>query len=328
MESKGKRLQVMMAVIGFLILIFDSSQALAGANEGIKLCIQTVIPSLFPFFVLSMMLTQRLDPHSAFIPESVAVLFKIPAAAASVLIPAVLGGYPVGAKCIGELYHKKQISKCDAERLLGFCSNAGPAFLFGMISGFFPERKMIWLLWFIHIFSATMTAIAIPTQITKTKNQQIKVSAPQNAVIPSSAKAICLVCCWVILFRIIVSFCKKWFLWILPVWVQVLFTGALELTNGCCELLQIQDLRLRFIVCSCMLAFGGICVACQTATVTEGLSLKGYIKGKLIQTSFGFLLSYIITAEEWILFSGLIPLWVIILRKIQNRSRNPMSVPV
>ena len=289
---------------------------------------KSVLPSLFPFFVLSMMMTRSLDHHCTFVPSSVEKLLKIPASASSVLISAVLGGYPVGAKCIGELYLSSQISRRDAERLLGFCSNAGPAFLFGMISGFFPERKIIWLLWLIQIFSAVMTAIAIPAEITKTDNLQVNRHAPQNAVISSSAKSICLVCCWVILFRIIVSFCKKWFLWIFPVWIQVLFTGILELTNGCCELLLIQNLRLRFIVCACMLAFGGICVVFQTAAVTEGLSPKAYMKGKLIQTSFSLLLSYFITTDHWILCASLIPFWIIILRKIQNRSRNPISVPV
>ena len=38
------------------------------------------------------------------------------------------------------------LQKHQAERLLSFCSNAGPAFLFGMLSGFFPEKKTLWML--------------------------------------------------------------------------------------------------------------------------------------------------------------------------------------
>ena len=48
------------AGIGMLLLIFDSKTALEGARAGIDLCIRTVIPSLFPFFVLSMVLTGAL----------------------------------------------------------------------------------------------------------------------------------------------------------------------------------------------------------------------------------------------------------------------------
>ena len=42
---------------GLLILILDASTAIKGVREGIDLCIRTVIPALFPFFVLSPMLT-------------------------------------------------------------------------------------------------------------------------------------------------------------------------------------------------------------------------------------------------------------------------------
>ena len=39
------------AAVGLLVLIFDSSLAIQGAREGVELCLRTVIPSLFPFFV-------------------------------------------------------------------------------------------------------------------------------------------------------------------------------------------------------------------------------------------------------------------------------------
>ena len=48
------------AGIGMLILILDSKTALEGARAGLDLCIRTVIPSLFPFFVLSMVFTGAL----------------------------------------------------------------------------------------------------------------------------------------------------------------------------------------------------------------------------------------------------------------------------
>ena len=160
----GKRnfLKGIMAAIGLCILILDSSLALQGAQDGIELCIKTVIPALFPFFVVSMLLISSI---SADIPHPLSVLsgcFGIPRAASPVIIPALLGGYPVGAKSAADFYRQKRIRKQEAERLLAFCSNAGPSFLFGMVAGFFPERKTVWLLWAIHILSAYLTAISIP----------------------------------------------------------------------------------------------------------------------------------------------------------------------
>lgn len=315
MERKQRRLQGVMAAIGFLVLIFDSRLALEGARSGLELCIKTVIPALFPFFVLSMVLTNALQGKSSYPVQQLAKTLGIPKAAESILIPSVLGGYPIGAKCVGDLYQREQISRKEAERLLAFSSNAGPSFLFGMVSAFFPERKMIWLLWLIHIFSAALTAAVIPVVKTDKHVLQPEKTNLNTSIILSAAKAMCCVCCWVVLFRIIIRVLEVWFLWMLPEWVQTLLMGILELTNGCCELLQITDVKLRFILCSCMLAFGGICVLFQTASVTQGLSIGCYIKGKLIQTTFSFLMSCAMVSEHGLFIAAWIPILLYILRK-------------
>jgi len=328
MGRKWNSLQGALAAISLLVLIFDSSLALEGARSGIELCLKTVIPSLFPFFVLSMILTKTLTENVSYPVRAAADVFGIPKAAASVLIPSVLGGYPVGAKCVGDLYQRNQISRNEAERLLAFCSNAGPSFLFGMVSGFFPERKYVWLLWFIHIFSAVFTAAAIPVEKMDRNKPETKQNTVKESIVLSAAKAMGLVCCWVILFRIIISFLNSWVLWMLPDWSQVLLMGILELTNGCCELLLVSDVGLRFVLCSCMLSFGGICVLFQTASVTNGLSLGSYVKGKLMQTSFSFLLSCAVVAKHGLLFAAFTLILMLILRKMQNRCRNPRILPV
>lgn len=328
MERKKAGLQCAAAGIGLLVLIFDGARALEGAQTGIQLCITTVIPSLFPFFVLSILFTSSLDN---FCNPKLQILSKymgIPPAAASILFPAVLGGYPVGAKAVGDLYRNHRITKAEAEHLLSFCSNAGPSFIFGMVSGFFPERKTIWVLWFIHIFSVFLTALSIPVEKEKTEDSFSPESTDGQAIIWSAAKAMCLVCCWVILFRMVITFLNAWLLWILPVWLQVLLKGFLELTNGCCDLLLISDIHLRFVLCSCMLSFGGVCVLLQTVGVTKGLGLSGYLKGKCLQTAFSFLLSCALVWQYGFFLLTAIPIFLILLRKTQNRYRNPRMIPV
>lgn len=328
MDRKSSRFQGILAAAGMLILILDSRHALEGARSGMELCIKTVIPSLFPFFVLSATLTNSLGEKRTGAFPLVAKVLGIPESAGSILIPSILGGYPVGAKCVGDFYRRKQISRKEAERLLAFSSNAGPSFLFGMVSAFFPERKMTWLLWFIHIFSAVLTAAAIPAEKEALPAAPSERKGRSESPIRSAAKAMGLVCCWVILFRIVNTFLDAWFLWILPEWMQTLLMGLLELTNGCCELANIPDIRLRFILCSCILAFGGICVLLQTISVTHGLSIRSYLKGKLIQTAFSFLLSCAFALDQGLLFAGAVPVLLYILRKMQNSYSNPRILPV
>ena len=325
MERKKTALQGAMAGIGLLVLIFDSELAVEGARNGIHLCMMTVIPSLFPFFVLSMLLTNSLSSCRSPKWQVLAKGLGIPPAAAPVLIPSILGGYPVGAKCAGDLYRNHQLSKEEAERLLAFCSNAGPSFLFGMVSGFFSEQRTIWLLWFIHLFSAVLTALVIPPVQQQPDSTVMEKRKDQQAVIGSAAKAMGLVCCWVILFRMVITFLNDWLLWLAPDWGKVLLTGFLELTNGCCELQLISDETIRFILCSCMLAFGGLCVLLQTAGVTRGLSLSWYLRGKALQTAFSLLLSSTVVLEQGLL---LLPIFLILLLKIQKRYGNPRAIPV
>lgn len=328
MKEIRRRCTVLAAGIGFLILIFDSRLALEGARSGVELCIRTVIPALFPFFVLSLVLTGSWKAGNTPVSRAIAGLLGIPDAALPVLIPAFLGGYPVGAKSVGDLYRNRLITRQQAQRLLSFCSNAGPAFLFGMVSGFFPEKKMVLLLWITHMGSALLTALSIPPVPHDSSGDRNRFAGSQVAVIPSAARAMGSVCCWVILLRTMITFLERWFLWILPPWAQVLLTGMLELTNGCCQLLLIQDVRIRFVICECMLSLGGLCVLLQTATVTEGLSLGSYLKGKGLQTLYSALISCGLVYQFGVIGAALLPVLIFLLRQVQKRSGNPRTFPV
>lgn len=312
------------ASIGMLILILDGKTALEGAREGVDLCIWTVIPSLFPFFVLSILLTGAFMGSQLSHIRLFGKLFSLPEATESLLIPAFLGGYPAGAQSIAQAFHQRQLSKETAEQLLAYCNNAGPAFLFGMTAVHFPQKGMVWLLWLIHICSAILVSIVLPCGNTKGNVTGGKVISFSDAVL-SALKVMAQVCGWLVLFRVIIRFLNRWILWIFPIELQVAVTGLLELSNGCCMLNKIPDVRLRFLICSGMLAFGGLCVTMQTLSVTTGLSLKRFFLGKVLQTLFSLLLC------AGILWNPIcvLPLFIIFLpRKMRNNSRNPTTVGV
>ena len=71
------------AAAGMLVFILDSKTALSGANEGVQLCIRTVIPSLFPFFVLSALMTGALMGTSLRGLRPLCRLMKMPVGAES-----------------------------------------------------------------------------------------------------------------------------------------------------------------------------------------------------------------------------------------------------
>ena len=57
MKCLGRRISIVLPCAAMLALILDSKTALLGAQSGLDLCVRTVIPSLFPFFVISILLT-------------------------------------------------------------------------------------------------------------------------------------------------------------------------------------------------------------------------------------------------------------------------------
>lgn len=327
--TRRRTMQVFFAAVGVMVLIFDSRCALEGARAGMDLCIRTVIPSMFPFLVLSMMFTTSLGNVDGRFIHRLSGVMKIPVTAAPILIPAFLGGYPVGAKCVANLYNNGAIDKQHAERLLAFCSNAGPSFLFGMVSAFFPDRHMAWKLWLIHILGAVFTGILYPVTAKETENNRdLQTAVQKDDLMLSALKAMGIVCGWVVLFRTVTAFLKKWILWLLPPWLEAIIIGVLELSNGCCALLEIQNVDLRFIICSCILALGGVCVLFQTISVTKGLSLRNYYVGKFIQTLFSLLLSSAVVAKYGILCFTVAISIVVLLVKGKNKGGNLRMYPV
>lgn len=275
-----KWIAALAAVAGMLAMILDSRTALSAAAEGVQLCISTVIPSLFPFLFLSGTFGQYC-PGTGLVGRLLGKLYGIPGNMEFMLVPMLLGGYPVGAQCVYEAYRQGTVSKETAQRMLAWCSNCGPAFLFGMLAAFFPSGKLLWLLCGIVLFSAWAASFVFSVPCSAQKADKAASSFGIDAAIGAMLK----ICGWVVLFRVLLGFLNRWFLGAAPAEARVLCAGLLELSNGCCMLSLIPDERVRFCICGVLLAGGGLCVLFQTASVCPGFSMKYYVLGKLVQAA-------------------------------------------
>lgn len=325
--KKSNPVPGLFAALSMLLLILDSKIALQSAAEGIDLCLRTVVPSLLPFFILSGILVSDLVGRNISFLRPLGKLLGMPEGSESLLISGFLGGYPVGAKAVRDFWAAGCLRKKDAERLLGFCSNAGPAFLFGMAAPMFSSPFAGWMLWFIQILSALMVGLFSP----ESSAEKMMPSSSAHLSIPDALKnalsVTAQVCGWVILFRILNGFLTRWFLWFLAKEVQTTVMGFLELANGCMALTSIQSEKLRFLLCSAMLSFGGICVLMQTLSAAKGLSLKYYTWGKLLQTGFSLLFALAYVEKTIILW--FIPLPTLLLcHQFRKKSGNPQRVVV
>lgn len=295
-----------LAALGMLALILDGKTALSGASQGIALCLTSLIPSLFPFFILSSLISAALSgqktPGLSFLEK----LCGMPEGTGSLFLVGLLGGYPMGAQCCGEAYRQGALSKEDAQRMCAFCNQAGPSFLFGLVAPFFSSPYDGWLLWLVLIISAVITAALLPKASHRAYKPIQREIPPLTKHLERAVRSMALVCGWVILFRVLLSFLNCWVLWLVSPVLKAAISGLLELANGCMLLQTIPNEGLRFSVAAAILSFGGLCVFFQTSTAMENLKLGTYLCGKLLQCLIAALLSFLV--QFLLPFPGRIPI--------------------
>lgn len=289
MKKKTYRTAVA-AAFGMLILILDGKTALQGANDGISLCLTALIPSLFPFIFLSSLLTGALSGQAITLLRPFTQFCHMPVGTESLLAVGFLGGYPVGAQCIAQLRKQGQLSDTEAMRLIAFCNNAGPSFIFGILATMFSDRKIPWILWMVHMISALSVGFLLPRGIIITNAEVQPRRSGIMEAFTQAVKATVSICGWVILMRVVIAIMDSWFLWLLPQPLKILAEGILELSNGCIHLAELECEGLRFLMAAILLSLGGISVTLQTAAVGDGVSLKLYFPGKILQCTVSIML--------------------------------------
>ena len=110
--------------------LFFSDEISHATTSGLKLCAEVIIPSVFPFIIIADLLLYFVDfgrlRLTGYLFEKI---FKISKNALPAFALGILCGFPLGVRCAAELYLSGSITKEEAERLIGFCNNTGPAFL-------------------------------------------------------------------------------------------------------------------------------------------------------------------------------------------------------
>lgn len=320
---RKQNMRIVIALFGLILLILDSKTVTTGMTEGITICLQTLIPSLFPFILLTRYLSPFLIGRDIFFLRPLGRLLGMPQGTQSIFLIGLLSGYPVGAQYIGNAVESGQISQKNGQRMLAFCSNAGPAFLFGIGTRLFPSLMYCWIAWMIHIISAMIVARLTPCDEGEQMRIQNNMKPSDSDALSKATKTMVLICAWVCIFRVIILFCQRWILWRLPVTVQFLISGFLELANGCCALAQVSSVTCRFVLFSAFLGFGGLCIGMQTAGVCGGLKLSWYLGGKVVQSILSVLLSLSIISREMIpilmlTMAAVCTLYYAICKKSQN----------
>ena len=129
-SSISRLLSILTLIFAFGISLFFSDEIAHSVKSGLSLAVNVVIPSVFPFIILSDALYSMLSfGPSSVIGRAFEWLFGISRNAVYAFLLGAVCGFPLGVKCTSDLYREGLISREEAEGLMGFCNNTGPAFL-------------------------------------------------------------------------------------------------------------------------------------------------------------------------------------------------------
>lgn len=272
-------------------LILDSRCAAECAREALSLCAKTLIPSLFPLFVLGGMLVPGLAQIH------VPGLSRILGFPEGYFLLGSLGGYPLGAACIAQAVEREELPETDARRMMGLCSLCGPGFLFGVV-GTMLSIKEAALIFLIQLEAALATAAFWPGGF------QGKSSIPAESVtlpdaLNRSVRSMLSVCGWVILAAVAAGFLRRWLFPFLPGGMAVVLTGLLELTNGIFASRE-MPYEAQFILCALFCSFGGVSVLLQIAGLSNGIRMGQCIAQKAVHGLLACALDLL-----WLRFGGI-----------------------
>ena len=310
------------ALCAAALLLFPV-QSVAAAKSGLQLCGNVIIPSLFPFFVLSSFCMEigLVQYLGRVLEPLMRPLFRVSGACASAFVLGIIGGYPVGAKTAIALYEKRMISRDEAERLLAFCNNCGPAFIFGVVgAGVFSSSAVGLLLYLIHILSSVLVGLLFRFRGSRTVSagcaapteEAPAFSAAFTASVRSAMQSTLSICAFVLFFTVIIrllvlSGVLRGAAALLGTLLapfggtdaaaEKLLIGAIEMSSGVASLSgSAGAMSTQLSLAAFILGWAGLCVHCQVLSFlgSSDLSVRTYLAGKLAHGVISALLANVL----------------------------------
>lgn len=120
----------LICLLAFSILSAPDT-ACSYAALALRLWFENMIPSLFPFMILSGLIVRlRLDNAlSRPVYPVIGRLYRVNGNMCTAMLLGFLFGFPLGAKTVAEQYRFGHLTKAQAQYLLTFCNNIGPVYL-------------------------------------------------------------------------------------------------------------------------------------------------------------------------------------------------------
>lgn len=286
------------AAIGVLLISMRESVS-TKISESLTICADVLIPSLFPFMVLSSFACEtgifgKSNKLTLFVMNR---LFRLPVCAVTAILFGFVGGYPVGARVIGNLYETGQINHNDVKHLFSFCVNAGPAFIVSAAGGVIIGSKTAGYIILASLLISSLLTGVIYARIKKGSSAESTSINEANTdysgclvnSVASAASGMLSICAWVTVFFAISGIAEsiisnRTFL--------LIYKSLAEVTSGLPSSLVLGGVPFA----SAVISFGGFSVMCQILPVMKkcGIKVSEYLFFRIINSISVYFITYII----------------------------------
>ena len=260
-------------VFAMAVTVTNNSVAAGGVRDGLNVCADTLIPSIFPFMMLAkfLILTDSLSFCQKLFARPFAFLFRLPPAAAPAVIISFLGGFPVGAALADELKKSGKIDGNQFRIMLSFCVCAGPAFIIEAVGVRLFGSIAAGLIIYASVILSGVVTGAVYCRLIHAKKPDITANVKRSRPAVSyclvkatddASYAMITVCAFVLLFSAlddIIFYCTGGNI------IGRAATFVLEVTNGASLAAEYGGLPVSAAICS----FSGVAVICQILSLIK-----------------------------------------------------------
>lgn len=304
-----KRFIAFGAFVICVILVLFAQPAMQTAYNGLELWWQTVLPTLFPFFVC----TTLIERSGAF--NALAKRFSkgskrlhISAYTFPVLFLGSMCGYPCGARLCGMLLEDGRITQRDAQYLGTVCNLCSPMFIIGALAGGILQKPNVFATLLIgHYASALLIGVVAhfmnPSEDQPKPIPPLRDTEPWFRMLPGAISdgmlGMIKVGGSIVFFLVLVKMLEiTGIVSLLSIPLEFVLetlglgsnlghsvvSGMFEMTGGCYLLAQSGiTLRATVTLCSFLISFGGLCIMVQAMSFLSYPKPSHYLLTKLVQ---------------------------------------------
>lgn len=320
-------------IILLLAIITNPSIAISSARSGLNSWFNILLPSLFPFMILSdiLLYSGMVDHFGSFLNPLTRFFFNLPGLSTFPLLMSSISGYPMGPRLASNLRKDSKLTKLEANRLISFVATSGPLFILGSVGiGMLNINNINFLLIGPHYLSSISIGLIFRFYKRKSKetfylNQPYKYEIDNKHLqsydkpisigkilsnsMKNSINSILLVGGFVIFYSVIIEIILEFKAFTLLIGalskvtkidkeiINGILAGFIELTKGCSTIASLEiEFIYKIIIINFIIAWGGMSIHSQSISFISETDINQgiYLFSKMLHGLFTIPYTYII----------------------------------